>query len=130
MDRRVVDRQFSSDGFVRLQNRNASSHFGIKGHVILLPQDTTELLDILPRSSSSLPDIVVVVWAGRPVHDMDALRNHFFVRTRTVYDALGWLVRNNEDYKGLTIDQTQFKRWPPIWIPEELLETAQVLQDG
>jgi hypothetical protein len=73
---------------IRLQNRNTSSHFGLKGHIILLPQDTTELLDILPRSSSSLPDIVHVVWVGRLVRDTDALRNHFSVRTRKVCDAL------------------------------------------
>jgi hypothetical protein len=43
---------------IRLQNRNANSYFSSKGHVILLPQDTTELLNILPLPSSSLPDVV------------------------------------------------------------------------
>ena len=115
---------------IRLQNRNMGSHLGLKGHAILLPQDTTELLNILPHSSSSLPDIVRVVWVGRPVRDVGSLRNHFLVRTGKVYDALVWLVQNNEDYKDVTIDQSQFERWPPVWVPEELLETAGGLQDG
>ena len=38
---------------VRLQARNQASYFGIKGHVILLPQDTTLLLDILPMTPAS-----------------------------------------------------------------------------
>jgi hypothetical protein len=126
----LIARAHLTGQIIRLQNRNASSHFGLKGHVILLPQDTTELLNILPRSSSSLPDIVRVVWVGRPVRDMDAFRNHFSVRTRKVYDALVWLVENNEDYKDVTIDKSQFQQWPPVWIPEELLATAGDLRDG
>jgi hypothetical protein len=46
---------------VRLEVRNASSYFALKGHTVLLPQDTTRLLDILPLSPSSLPDVVRVV---------------------------------------------------------------------
>jgi hypothetical protein len=115
---------------VRLQNRNASSHFSLKGHVILLPQDTTELLNILPLPPSSLPDIIRVVWVGRPVRNNDVLRDHFTVRTQKVYDALQWLVRNNEDYKDVTIDNAQFDHWPPVWVPNELLDLRGALPDG
>ena len=31
---------------VRLQAQNQASYFGIKGHIILLPEDTTLLLDV------------------------------------------------------------------------------------
>jgi hypothetical protein len=58
---------------VHLQNRNTTSFFGSKGHVILLPQDTAEILDILALLPSSLPDIVHVVWVGRPVRNIDVL---------------------------------------------------------
>lgn len=126
----LIARAHLTGRIVRLQNRNTASSFGLKGHVILLPQDTTELLNILPRQSSSLPDIVRVVWVGRPVQNVDMLRDHFSVRTQNVYDALRWLVENNEDYKDVTIDQSQFDRWPPVWVPEELLQMAGVLDDG
>ena len=117
---------------VRLQNRNATSYFSLKGHVILLPQAPTKLLDILPIPPSSLADIVRVVWVGRPVRNMDVFRDHFSVRTRKVYDALVWLIQNNEDYKNVAIDHSEFERWPPIWVPEELLSLAGGLdlQDG
>jgi hypothetical protein len=126
----LIARAHLTGQILRLQNRNSSSHFGLKGHVILLPQDTTELLNILPLPSSSLPDIVRVVWVGRPVRNADVLRDHFRVRTQKVYDALRWLVRNNEDYKDVVIDNAQFERWPPVWVPDELLDLAETLQDG
>ena len=84
----LIARAHLTGRIVRLQNRNANSYFSLKGHVILLPQDTTELLNILPLPSSSLPDIVRVVWVGRPVRNMDVLRDHFSVRTQKIYDAL------------------------------------------
>ena len=80
----LIARAHLTGRIARLQNRNANSYFSLKGNVILLPQDTTELLNILPLPSSSLPDIVRVVWVGRPVRNMDVLRDHFSVRTRKV----------------------------------------------
>ena len=35
---------------VRLEERKASSYFSLKGHTILLPQDTTRLLDLLENA--------------------------------------------------------------------------------
>ena len=84
---------------VRLQARNQASYFGIKGHMILLPQDTTLLLDVLPMSPISLSDVVRVVWTGKSAPDRDRLRSQFTVRRDVVYNALQWLCRHNEDYR-------------------------------
>jgi hypothetical protein len=59
---------------IRLQGRKQASYFGIKGHIILLPQDTTALLNILPMSPSALPDVVRVVWTGKSIPDRNRLR--------------------------------------------------------
>jgi len=120
----LIARSHLAGHIVRLQNRNATSYFGLKGHVILLPQAPTKLLDILPLPPSSLPDIVRVVWVGRPVRNFDVLRDHFSVRTRKVYDALVWLIQNDEDYKDVTIDRSLFERWPPVWVADDLLNFA------
>ena len=45
---------------VRLQAHNQAPDVGIKGHIILLPQDTTLLLDVLPMTPASFPDVVLV----------------------------------------------------------------------
>src|SRR5579859_97004 len=75
--------------------------FQFEGHVILLPQDTTKLLNILPLPPSNLADIVRVVWVGKPVQDIDRLRDYFSVQIHRVYDTLVWMTQNNEDYKKL-----------------------------
>lgn len=90
MEELLIARAHLTGRIVRLQNRNSTSHFSLKGHVILLPQDTTKLLNILPLPPSNLPDIIRVVWVGKPVRDVDGLRDYFSVRTRKVYDALVW----------------------------------------
>jgi hypothetical protein len=72
---------------MRLQKRNIESYFGIKGHAILLPQETIRLLDLLPMSPSHLPDVARVVWTGRSVPDPDQLRRYFSVRKAKIYDA-------------------------------------------
>ena len=41
---------------VRIEESKASSYFALKGHILLLPQDTTLLIDLLPISS--LPEII------------------------------------------------------------------------
>ena len=46
---------------VRLQNRH-SSYTAVKGHLVLVPQDTSRLLDLLPMSPESLADTIRVVW--------------------------------------------------------------------
>jgi hypothetical protein len=54
----LVAREHLVDRIVRLEERKASSYFAVKGYTILLPQDMTRLLDILPMPLYSLPDIV------------------------------------------------------------------------
>ena len=64
---------------VRLEERKATSYFALKGHTLLLPQDTTLLIDLLPMSLSSLPKIVRVVWAGQPTPNKNGLKSYFTV---------------------------------------------------
>src|SRR5579859_3579861 len=130
MEELLIARAHLTGCIVRLQNRNSTSHFSLKGHVILLPQDTTKLLTILPLPPSNLPDKVGVVWVGKPVRDIDGLHDYFSVRTHKVYDALIWLIQNNEDYKEVTIDHSQFEHWPPVWVAENLLDLAGAMDDG
>ena len=51
------------------QGNNLSLFFGIKGHVVFLPQDSTCLIDLLPISPTSLSDIVKVVWTRKSKPD-------------------------------------------------------------
>src|SRR5204863_9459076 len=54
----LIARVHVCGSIVRLgQRNNPSLFFGIKGHIIFLPQDTTHLIDLLPMSPTSLPDL-------------------------------------------------------------------------
>ena len=106
------------------QRNNASSFFGIKGHVIFLPQDTTRLIDLLPMPPASLSDMVKVVWTGKSKPDRSHLRSRFMVRKRKVYNALKWLVENHDDYRNnVNIDEERIKGWESIFITVELLDS-------
>ena len=107
---------------VRLEERKAQSHFALKGHTILLPQDTTRLLDLLSMSLSLLPNIVRVVWSGKSQPQKQNLRSHFTVRTRKIYDALQWLCQNHEDYRHVMIDEERIASWESTMVATELLE--------
>ena len=48
---------------VHLQNRH-SSYTAVKHHLVLVPQDTSRLLDLLPMSPEFLADTIRVVWVG------------------------------------------------------------------
>src|SRR5579859_3105434 len=86
MEELLIARAHLIGHIIRLQDRNSASHFRLKGHVILLPQDTMKLLTILPLLPSNLPDKVRIVWVGKPVRDIDGLRDYFSVRTHKVYE--------------------------------------------
>ena len=101
---------------VRLQARNQTLYFGIKGHIIPFPQDTRLLLDLLPMTPASFPDVVRVVWTGRSAPDQDRLRSQLTVRREFVYNALQWLCRHDEDYRQVTIDHRQFAKWPSVFV--------------
>ena len=114
---------------VRLEERKKSSYFALKGHTILLPQDTTRLLDLLTMSPSSLPEVVRVVWTGKSPPEKTSLRSHFTVRKQKVYDALEWLCRHHEDYRQVTIDEERLSAWESTFVATELLESIAHVAD-
>ena len=106
------------------QRNNPSLFFGIKGHIVFLPQDTTRLIDLLPMSPASLSDIVKVVWTGRSKPDKSRLRSRFMVRKNKVYNALKWLFNNHEDYRNnVTIDEERINGWESTFVTVELLDS-------
>src|SRR5436190_5664019 len=64
------------------------AYSSIKGHIVLVPQNTMRLLDILPMSPDALADIAHVVWVGRSEPDLSKLAPYFKVRKQKVVDAL------------------------------------------
>src|SRR5579859_137428 len=57
-------------------------------------------------------------------------RDYFSIQIHRVYDTLVWMTQNNEDYKEITIDHTNFERCPPVWVAEDLLDLAGAMEDS
>jgi hypothetical protein len=115
---------------VRLQQRSAASYLALKGHTVLLPQDTTRLLDLLPMPLSSLPDVVRVVWTGKAPPDKARLRPYFTVRREKIYIALKWLCDHHEDYRHVTIDEERISISESTVVATELLDSIAHMADS
>ena len=122
LEEQLIARSHLVGKIVRLSARNAPSYFAIKGHTILLPQDTTRLLDILPLPPASLPDILRVVWTGKSDSEKSQLAAYFTVRRQNVYDALHWLCHNHDDYRHVTIDEERWASSESTIVATELLD--------
>ena len=59
-------------------------YFAIKGHMVLVPQDTRELVNLLPRSPESVLDSIRVVWVGKTEPNKSHLCKYFTVKTDRV----------------------------------------------
>ena len=85
------------------------------GHCINLPQDVKELADFLPRYPKDIP-IIVVKMKGRNDTFKDVT-----VRKQQVENALNWLIRNNPQYKNVTLNQDALDSLPQNNVPEDLI---------
>lgn len=106
------------------------TYSSLKGHVVLVPQNTTRLLDILPLSPDSLADIAHVVWVGRSQPDIKKLAPQFTVRKHKVITALKWLCEYHQDYQRVVIDNEELNKWPSVFITEALLSSIARVQSG
>ena len=88
-----------------------------------MPQDSTQLLDILPLPPSSLPEHIRVVWTGLVSNTprRHQLKHLFTINTERICAALYWLKANHRDYRSVTLDDEELNRWDPVFVTEELL---------
>jgi len=113
------------------QRRNGEpTYSSLKGHIVLVPQNTIRLLDILPVSPDSLTDIAHVVWVGKMKPDISKLAPQFTVRKNKVITALRWLCQHHEDYWNVTIDIAELSKWPSVFVTEALLSSVGRVQSG
>src|SRR2546423_2652078 len=109
---------------IRLSERNHSpSYAALKGHTVLVPQDTVALLNILPPPPDTLSAFACVVWIGMTLPDKSRLTSYFSVRKNKVLAALRWLCNNHCDYQNVTINMDEINQWPSVFITDTLLDS-------
>jgi hypothetical protein len=112
------------------RKRGEPTYSSLKGHIVLVPQNTMRLLNILPMSPDALADIAHVVWVGKAVPDVSKLAPQFTVRKQRVVEALRWLQQNHEDYQNVMIDNVELDKWPSVFITEALLSSIARMRSG
>jgi hypothetical protein len=87
--------------------RREAGLLGLKGHMIVVAQNISELANIFPLTISYLPDMIHVIWTGKePLKQADLQVNFkgFTINKERVYDALVWLMENID----IDIDKFEF----------------------
>lgn len=93
------------------------------GRFIVIPQDQSPLLRILPSPELRLTDLIKVIWLGKqPPVDSD-LRPFLLVRKHRVMAALQYLVDHNPLYRDVLIDHSAVDGWADDFVPPELSTT-------
>ncbi|KAJ6555791.1 hypothetical protein B0H19DRAFT_1210746 [Mycena capillaripes] len=86
----------------------ASTQRGIKGHIIIYPQQASKIADILPPSVEEITSPVCVLFVGASPPTPEWLRDHakpLAVNANRVRLALQWLKAHNHLYKDIRINE-------------------------
>ncbi|KAJ6552631.1 hypothetical protein DFH09DRAFT_835333, partial [Mycena vulgaris] len=85
-----------------------STQRGIKGHIIVYPQQPSKLADILPPSIEEITAPICVLFVGSSPPSLEWLREHakpLAVNAAQVRNALRWLKEHNPLYMDITINE-------------------------
>jgi hypothetical protein len=105
------------------QNRDLSlpnTQRGMKGHIIIYPQQPDKLLTVLPPSVEDVITPICVLFVGSSPPSQQWLKEHakpLAVRREKVRSALVWLKQHNPHYKDVVIDHSML----------DALESEQIL---
>ncbi|KAG2738044.1 hypothetical protein P692DRAFT_20851727 [Suillus brevipes Sb2] len=96
------------------------SQRGVKGHIIIYPQNPSAIVQVLPPSLEEVVTLICVLFVGSSPPTQEWLRTKaspLIVRRERVRDALRWLSLHNRLYKDVRIDHDSLDK----------LETEQLL---
>ncbi|KAJ3530439.1 hypothetical protein NMY22_g8569 [Coprinellus aureogranulatus] len=92
---------------------------GLKGNIIVFPQEPSELAEILPPSVEEVAKPIVMVFIGNSKPTDEWLREKatpLLVRPAYVRRALVWLKENNPLYREIEINETELQKMPEEFI--------------
>jgi hypothetical protein len=98
------------------------NYYGLKGHMIVLPQDPGPLLSILPSSDLKFNDVIKVFWMGKSLPPTANLKSVLRIRKDKVLGALHFLVQHNKLYRDIQINYPLMDSWADDYIPTEIVE--------
>ena len=94
---------------VQVFHLTANGQYGYRGQVINFGQDITQIVTQLPHLLNSISELFIV---RDPNLDLSRFRE-FRVRKHKVFDALSWLINNNQRYRNrISINQENINLLP------------------
>jgi hypothetical protein len=107
---------------------------GMKGNATsyeLNSDDVAKMIngEKMPRRPAILASVIAVAFIGQGTPPKSWLKSTFTVRRQRVRDALIWLKSNNNDYRGIEINDEALGELPEDDVPIEILAAARQDQD-
>ncbi|KAF8426797.1 hypothetical protein L210DRAFT_3307660, partial [Boletus edulis BED1] len=87
----------------------ANTQRGLRGHVIVYPQEPEHAIDILPPPIDEILNMICVIFVGSSAPSCEWLKKHarpLLVRRQRVISALAWLRLHNPYYKDTRVNDS------------------------
>ncbi|THU91934.1 hypothetical protein K435DRAFT_820621 [Dendrothele bispora CBS 962.96] len=102
---------FDANNMTGINENNSSAVLqrGVKGHIIIYPQNPTSVLDLLPPPVEDLCTGICVIFVGSRPPSQDWLKEKatpLIFRKEKLQRALEWLKTHNPLYRDVRINQT------------------------
>jgi hypothetical protein len=83
---------------------NPAAYNRLRGHIVVLPQEPSPLLNILPSPEIKLCEKIMMVWFGDRSPTTNDLKPYLEVQKEVVLRALQWLRLYNKLYCQITVN--------------------------
>ncbi|KAF8122156.1 hypothetical protein EV363DRAFT_1405140 [Boletus edulis] len=109
----MISRCRAKTWIVQLQENAGSAasiaQRGLRGHIIMFPQEPERVMDVLPRSIENATTPICVIFVGSSPPSKEWLLKHarpLVVRKERIFSALTWLHLHNPYYKDVRLDHS------------------------
>ena len=94
----------------------SGTYRGVRGHSLLLSKNLRPLLTLLPSETTSMDDVVRVVWASKTLPQSEQLSEFVSIQKYCVIGALQRWMANNPLYENIQINHRLLKTWEDKFI--------------
>ena len=108
---------------LRPNNRfNPGSYREIRGHTVILSQNSGPLLTLLLFNSAILEDVIRIVWLRSTSFQCKDLQKFVFVRKQQIIEVLKWLKAYDPFYNNIFTNYPLLNIWEDKFIPQGITD--------
>jgi hypothetical protein len=130
VEERLISRSRDFSFIVTLRGwKHSGTYTKCKKNILVVRQNPTNLLNILPIAAAGLGDLINVIWVGKNRPTIEDLKPNLVVRKSVVLQALRGLIRNNPIYSNISVDQNEIDSWVDEFVPEAIVNSMTYIED-